>query len=60
MKDLGQRVKEYRMANLLTLKKASRRFGVSVFTLIRIEAGKPCHDLTRAKIEAKLNEQVAA
>jgi DNA-binding XRE family transcriptional regulator len=60
MKTLAQRVKEFRMANLLTQKQAAKRFGISEFTLVRIEAGKPYSDLTRARIETKLNEEVAA
>lgn len=60
MKPLAQRIKEYRMANLLTQKQAAKRFGISEFTLWRIEAGKSCNDLTRARVEAKINEEVAA
>lgn len=60
MKTLAQRVKEYRMANLLTMEKAAKRFGISRFTLIRIESGKSFSDLTRARIEAKINKEVAA
>lgn len=60
MKPLAQRVKEYRMAKLLNQTNAAKKLGISRFTLLRIEAGKPCADLTRARIEAKLNEEVAA
>ncbi len=60
MKPLGQRIKEFRLRNLMTQEDAARKFGIGVVTVIRIEAGLPCRELTRAKIEAKLNQEKAA
>lgn len=60
MKTLAQRVKEFRMAKLLNQTEAAKQLGISRFTLLRIEAGKSCSDLTRARIDAKLKEEVAA
>jgi transcriptional regulator with XRE-family HTH domain len=51
---LGQRLKTLRLDRLWTQKQAAAIFGVSIATYIRVETGRGCLDLTRAKIEKVL------
>lgn len=59
-KKLGQQVKDFRMDRQMTQPRAASFFGVSLATLCRIEAGKPVLDLTRAKVQKILAQQVQA
>lgn len=60
-KALGQRLKEFRLMHEWTQRQAMVVFGVSYATYLRVELGKGCGDLTRAKIEKRLaQEQKAA
>ena len=55
-KTLGERVKELRLSKEMTQVKATMFFRVSLATIIRLEAGKDCSDLVRAKIEKILSQ----
>jgi DNA-binding XRE family transcriptional regulator len=60
-KTLGERIKELRLGREMTQVDATMFFRVSLATIIRLEAGKDCSDLVRAKIEKVLNQyEVAA
>lgn len=60
-KTLGERIKELRLSREMTQVDATMFFRVSLATIIRLEAGKDCSDLVRAKIEKVLNQyEVAA
>jgi DNA-binding XRE family transcriptional regulator len=59
-KGLGQKVKDFRMEQQMTQEEAARFFRVSIATFIRIEGGKNCRDLTRARIETKIAKQLQA
>lgn len=54
---IGKRIKEYRLSREWTQEDAGRHFNVSTVTIARLEAGKPCTDLTRAKIENKIKRE---
>ena len=56
----GKRVKEYRLSREWRQEDAARHFRVSTVTIARIEAGKPLSDLTRAKIENKIERDQQA
>lgn len=61
-KKLGRRIKQFRLDKQLTQKQVAQFFGVSIPTITRLEAGKNCTDLMRAKLEKLLDQhtQVAA
>ena len=59
-KSLGKRLKEFRIERGMTQPKAALHFGVSFSTICRLEAGKGCGDLIRAKIERGLQQEVQA
>jgi len=59
-KQLGKRIKGYRMENLMTQEQMAAWLGIGLRTIIRIEQGSDPKDLTRAKIEKKLNSQAVA
>lgn len=63
-KPLGQRIRQYRLENGLTLRDLGSFFGVAPSTIERLIRGEKCHELTRVKIERKLDKvqppQVAA
>lgn len=54
---LGKRIREYRLSREWRQEDAARYFHVSTVTIARLEAGKPCTDLTRAKIENKIKRE---
>ena len=54
---LGKRVKELRLARLLTQKQMAVAMGISRATFIRIEDGKSVSELTRSKVERFLKSQ---
>lgn len=47
----GKSIRNYRTSRGWTQVDLAIRLGVSVITIARLEAGKGCTDLTRAKIE---------
>lgn len=53
-KTLGERVKELRLSREMSQVQATALFRVSLATIIRLEAGRDCSDLVRAKIEKAL------
>ncbi len=59
-KAMGQKVKQFRLLREMTQQKAAVFFGVSKATYVRIEQGKGCGDLIRAKIERILAQQAVA
>ena len=59
-KDLGKRVKEFRITREMTQGQAADFFRVSMSTYVRIERGAGCSDLTRGKIERPLTTQQQA
>lgn len=50
-KELGKRIKEFRLDRQMTQPRAAAFFGISLATLCRLEAGKPVGDLTRVKLQ---------
>lgn len=58
--NLGKRIKAYRMENQMTQEQMAVWLGLGMRTLIRIEQGSVPRDLTRAKIEKRLAQAVAA
>lgn len=50
-------MKEYRLSREMTQPQAAALFRLSMSTYVRIELGKGCGDLTRAKIEKVLGQQ---
>lgn len=54
---LGKRVKELRLARLLTQMQMAVAMGVSRATVANIEGGKEVSDLTRSKVEKFLKSQ---
>ena len=56
-RSLGKRVKELRLARLLTQKQMAIAIRISEATLIRMESGSEVSDLTRAKVEMFLKTQ---
>lgn len=59
-KAIGKRVKELRLAKLLTQPQMAVLVGISLATLVRMEQGASVSDLTRAKVEKFLNSQSVA
>lgn len=59
-KALGAKVKDFRLNREWTQMQAASFFRVGLSTVIRIEQGKGCSDLTRTKIEKLLAQQQAA
>lgn len=57
---LGERVKQFRLMNEWTQADTAKFFRISMATYVRVESGKSCGDLTRAKIENKLEKQTQA
>jgi DNA-binding XRE family transcriptional regulator len=57
---IGKRLKAYRLEQQMTQTQLANWLGLSLGTIVRIEYGKPCTELTLAKIEAKLKGQAAA
>ena len=54
---IGKRIREFREEHLLTLKAASKLFGVSPAEITRLESEKnETHFITKAKWERKLYE----
>jgi transcriptional regulator with XRE-family HTH domain len=54
---IGERIKQYRKENLLTLRDAAKLFGVSQAEISRLESGKNHpHFITIAKWEKLLDE----
>jgi transcriptional regulator with XRE-family HTH domain len=52
---IGERVKDFRLKNLLTMREAAEIFGVSPTEILRIERGKnKMHFITQAKWEERL------
>lgn len=47
----GKHVRKYRTSRGWTQTDLAVRLDISIVTIARIEAGKPCTDLTRARIE---------
>jgi len=58
--NLGKRIKAYRLENQMTQTQMAAFLGLSLETIVRLEYGKPCTELTSAKIESKLKAQAAA
>jgi transcriptional regulator with XRE-family HTH domain len=56
----GERLKKYRLDRGWTQQRLAKYLGVSRVTITNIEAGRDIQDLTRAKIDRKLNGKVAA
>jgi DNA-binding XRE family transcriptional regulator len=56
-KNLGRKMKDFRLDKGMTQKQAAAFFGIGYVTYMRIESGKSCRDLTRVKI-TKVLEQV--
>jgi DNA-binding XRE family transcriptional regulator len=48
---VGKKIKAHRMANHYTQERMAEFLGVSRATIVRLERGGPCYDITRAKIE---------
>jgi DNA-binding XRE family transcriptional regulator len=59
-KDLARRVEEFRLSQQWTQVRAAVFFKVSHATYMRIESGKGCSKLTRAKVETILAQQAQA
>lgn len=55
---LGKRVRELRLARLLTQTQMAVAIGISMVTLNRLENGNGVSDLTRAKVEKFLKSQL--
>ena len=56
---IGKRIKAYRLSNQMTQTQMGAFLGLSLGTIVRLEFGKPCTELTLAKIEAKLKGREA-
>jgi len=54
---LGEQVKAFRLDRGMTQEKVAVFLGVSIRTVLRLEGGESCGDLTRAKIEKVLAQQ---
>ena len=59
-KKLGEKMKALRLEREMTQPQAALMFRISLSTLVRLEMGGGCSDLTRAKIEKVLNQYSVA
>lgn len=57
---LAKRVEEFRLSRQFTQAQAAAFLQVSPATYVRVESGKSCSKLTRAKIEKILNQSLQA
>lgn len=57
---IGKRIKAYRLTNQMTQTQMGAFLGLSLGTIVSLEQGKPCKELTLAKIESKLKSQEVA
>jgi DNA-binding XRE family transcriptional regulator len=59
---IGKQIKAYRLANQMTQTQMAVWLGIGLGTVVSLEQGRRCKELTLAKIEAKLKgrEVVAA
>lgn len=58
---IGKLIKAFRVDNHYTQKRMAEFLGLSRATVARLEAGGPCYDITRGKIEKIIgNKAVAA
>jgi DNA-binding XRE family transcriptional regulator len=57
---IGERVKALRLDREMTQAQMAVFLGVSVGTVVRLERGEKCYDVTRVKIEKRLGQAVAA
>ena len=58
--NIGKRIKAYRLANQLTQTQMANWLRIGLGTVVSLEQGKRCKELTLAKVEAKLKAQAAA
>lgn len=59
-KALGLQVKEYRLSRQWTQRRMASHLEVSLATYIRVEQGRGCSDLTRAKITKIISQSLQA
>ncbi len=59
MRNLGKRVKEFRLSKEMSQPAAAEALGISLATIQRIESGAKGSDLTRARIEKRLERLVS-
>jgi len=59
-KGLARKVEDFRLSRQFTQAQAAAFLKVSYATYMRVESGKGCSKLTRAKIEAVLNQALQA
>lgn len=57
---IGKQIKAYRLANQMTQTQMAYWLGIGLGTVVSLEKGRRCKELTLAKVEAKLKGQVAA
>ena len=57
---LGERVKAFRLDREMSQDDMADFLGLSRGTIVRLERGEKCYDVTRVKIEKKLKGLVAA
>lgn len=57
---IGERIKAVRLDRGMTQLDMAVFLGVSIGTIVRLERGEACYDLTRVKIDKKLKAQEAA
>ncbi len=62
-KSLGKRIRDFRLEKEMTIREVAAFLGVGAGTIVRLLRGEKCNELTRAKIERrldKLQSEVAA
>lgn len=57
---IGEQVKAFRLDRGLSQRKMADFLGLSVGTVVRLEHGEKCYDVTRVQILKKLKGEVAA
>lgn len=57
---LKRRLKEFRLKRGWTQSRLANYLGISLGTVVSLEHGRKCMDLTRAKVEQRLSEAEAA
>ena len=55
-KALGQRIRQFRLDQEMTIRDVATVLGVSTGTIVRLLRGEKCHELTKVKIERKLDK----
>jgi transcriptional regulator with XRE-family HTH domain len=57
MRQIGKRIKAWRLSKVWTQEKAALELGIGIATIQRLEAGASCSELTAARIQKRIGSK---